>query len=82
MRPLVINNENAKPNISRSADTKKGSMHIRVKRLDLVRRLKKLAGGNSLKNKYRLRQRISAEITWRRAVACPANRPVGVTVCF
>jgi hypothetical protein len=30
---------------------KKGSLHIRFKRLDLVRRLNKLAGGNSLKNK-------------------------------
>jgi hypothetical protein len=30
---------------------KKGSMHIRFKRLDLVRRLNKLAGGNRLKNK-------------------------------
>ena len=30
---------------------KKGSIHIRFKRLDLVRRLNKLAGGNSLKNK-------------------------------
>ena len=29
---------------------KKGSLHIRFKRLDLVRRLNQLAGGNHLKN--------------------------------
>ena len=43
----------------------KSSMHIRFKRLDLVWHLNKLAGGNSLKNKYRQTQWINTENTWR-----------------
>ncbi|MGD8211552.1 MAG: hypothetical protein PVH37_00745 [Desulfobacterales bacterium] len=52
------------------------------KRLDPVRCLNKLVGGNGLKSKKRPTQRIGADITWCGAIACSVNRSAGVTVCF